>query len=59
MKTLAQLFGSFRECAAVPRVIADGVVTKVNIINEVRVVTLWVDFPALVEREALLAAEKA
>ena len=59
MKTLAQLFGSFRECAAVPRIIADGVVTKVNIINEVRVVTLWVDFPALVEREALLAAEKA
>ncbi len=59
MKTLAELFGSFRECAAVPRAVADGVVTKVNIINEVRVVTLWVSFSSLIERETLLAAEKA
>ncbi len=59
MKTLKDLFGFVGDGAAVDRAVSDGVVTKVNIINEVRVVTLWVDFSSLVEREALLAAEKA
>ena len=58
MKTLEELFGAYTGDRGVADVIGRGVVTKVNIINEVRVVTLWVDFPALVEREALFAAEK-
>ena len=58
MKTIAEIFGSFRESAGIPRAIADGVVTKVNIINDARVVMMWADFACLIEREALLEAEK-
>ena len=39
--------------------VSKGTVKKVNILNEVRVVTLWVDFPSLVDRDKLTLAEKA
>ena len=58
MKKLGDIFGVFPDSGTVPRAISEGTVKKVNILNEVRVVTLWADFPALIEREALFAAEK-
>ena len=58
MKTLGELFGSFAQGAEVPAAVAQGVVKKVNILNEVRVVTLWTDFSSPVPREQLLSAEK-
>ena len=58
MKTLEELFGSLPGGAAVPRDAAKGAVKKVNIINETREVTLWVDYPALIERSSLFQAEK-
>ncbi len=59
MKTLAEIFHSFAPNGEVSSAVAQGVVTKVNILNEVRVVTLWVNFSELIDREPLLAAEKA
>ena len=56
MKKLGDIFGVFPDSGTVPRAISEGTVKKVNILNEVRVVTLWADFPALIEREALFAA---
>lgn len=58
MKTLGELFGSCAERADLPGELLSGAVTKVNILNEVRVVTLWVDFPFLIGRDRLLEAEK-
>ena len=58
MKTLDDIFSSFAESRAVPKAIRRGAVIKVNIINEVRVVTLWVEFSELIPRDQLLAAEK-
>ena len=58
MKTLGQIFGSFPEAAGIPAEIGEGVVKKVNILNDVRVVTLWVDFARPVDFEALSGAEK-
>ncbi len=59
MNTLEELFGSFAESAGIPAPVAAGVVTKAKIINEVRSITLWVDFPSLIPREQLFGAEKA
>ena len=59
MNTLEELFGSFAESAGIPASVAAGVVTKAKIINEVRSITLWVDFPSLIPREQLFGAEKA
>ena len=59
MNTLEKLFGSFAESAGIPAPVAAGVVTKAKIINEVRSITLWVDFPSLIPREQLFGAEKA
>lgn len=58
MKTLADIFGSYAAFAEIPAEIAQGVVTKVKLLSEARVVTLWVDFAALTPREQLLGAEK-
>ncbi len=59
MKTLEEIFGSFPDSGAVDSGVAKGVVRKVNILNEVRVVTLYADFSMLIPREKLHSAEKA
>ncbi len=59
MKSLGELFGSFEECGGVPQDILSGVVTKVNILNEVRVVTLNVKFSGLIGYAQLFVAEKS
>ena len=58
MKTLEEIFRSFGS-NTVSAEVSKGTVKKVNILNEVRVVTLWVDFPSLVDRDKLTLAEKA
>lgn len=58
MKTLADIFGSYALFAEIPQEIAAGVVKKVKLFQDARVVTLWVDFPALAVREQLFGAEK-
>ena len=58
MKTIGELFTSLPNGAAVSSAIAQGEVTKVNIHNEVRLVTLWVTFGSLINRDELIAAEK-
>lgn len=59
MKTLEEIFVSFPDSGAVDSGVAKGVVRKVNILNEVRVVTLYADFSMLIPREKLHSAEKA
>ena len=59
MKTLEEIFGSFPDSGAVDSGVAKGVVRKVNILNEVRVVTLYADFSMLIPREKLHSAEKS
>ena len=58
MKSIRDLFGSFAERDDISDAILSGIVTKVNILNEVRVVTLWVDFPSLTEHDKLIKTEK-
>ena len=58
MKTIGELFTSLPNGAAVSSAIAQGEITKVNIHNEVRLVTLWVTFGSLINRDELIAAEK-
>ena len=58
MKTLGEIFGSFSLGGEIPQSIANGTVTKVNILNEVRVITLWTEFPSLIDFTELYAVEK-
>ncbi len=58
MKTIGELFTSLLRGEQIDPAIACGEVTKVNIHNEVRLVTLWVSFNSLIDRGELLAAEK-
>lgn len=58
MKTLGEIFGSFSLGSEIPQPIANGTVSKANILNEVRVITLWTEFPTLIDFTELYAAEK-
>ena len=58
MKTLRELFSSFVADASLNPALAAGEVTKVNIHNEIRLITLWVHFSSLIDRSELVAAEK-
>ena len=58
MKTLGNIFGSFIGDVKIPEEISSGVVAKVNIKNELRLITLWVHFDKLVDHEDLIKTEK-
>ena len=58
MKSLGSIFGSVVGDTRIPPHIAGGVVTRVNIINEVRQITLWVHFRELVGHDDLMRTEK-
>ncbi len=58
MKTLRELFASFTADAQLDPALTSGEVTKVNIQNEYRLITLWVNFSSLIDRSELIAAEK-
>ncbi|MEE0873838.1 MAG: exonuclease domain-containing protein, partial [Ruminococcus sp.] len=58
MKTLSELFASFTADAQLDPALTAGEVTKVNIQNEYRLITLWVNFSSLIDRSELIAAEK-
>ena len=58
MKTLSELFASFTADAQLDSALTSGEVTKVNIQNEYRLITLWVNFSSLIDRSELIAAEK-
>ena len=58
MKTLGSIFGSSVGNTKIPDRITDGVVTRVNIINEVRLITLWVHFSELIPLDDLIRTEK-
>ncbi len=58
MKTLGNIFGSFLKPDQLPKELSDGTVIRVNIINEVRIVTLWVHFKTLINYNDILKAEK-
>ena len=58
MKTLGSIFGSSVGNTKIPDRITDGVVTRVNIINEVRLITLWVHFSELIPLDDLICTEK-
>ena len=58
MKTLHDLFGSLTNSGTTDAPLGRGAVTKVHIHNEIRTVTLWVSFDALIDRDALFTAEK-
>ena len=58
MKTLGSIFGSSVGNTHIPERISNGVVTRVNIINEVRLITLWVHFGSLIPHDELIRTEK-
>ena len=58
MKSLGSIFGSVVGNTKIPPHIAGGVVMRVNIINEVRLITLWVHFDRLVGHDDLMRTEK-
>ncbi|MBR1483234.1 MAG: PolC-type DNA polymerase III, partial [Ruminococcus sp.] len=58
MKTLGSIFGSVVGNTQIPEPINNGVVTRVNIINEVRLITLWVHFNSLIAHDDLIHTEK-
>lgn len=58
MKTLGEAFESVSNSVDFDSRVAKGILTKLNISNEVRCVTLWVKFDGLIDREILFDAEK-
>ncbi len=58
MKTLGEVFSSLFALSDLNDSIARGTITKLNIMNEARSVTLGVNFDGLVERNALFDAER-
>ena len=58
MKTLGSIFGSAVGNTKIPNSITSGVVMRVNIINEVRLITLWVHFDTLIGHDDLMRTEK-
>ncbi|HCA04361.1 MAG TPA: PolC-type DNA polymerase III, partial [Ruminococcaceae bacterium] len=58
MKTISELFTPLLRGSQIDGQIAQGRVTKVNIHNEMRLVTLWVDFDFVADRAAMFEAEK-
>ena len=58
MKSLGSIFGSTVGNTGIPPHIAGGIVTRVNIVNEVRLITLWVHFNRLIGHDDLIYTEK-
>ena len=58
MKSLGSIFGSTVGNTRIPPHIAGGIVTRVNIVNEVRLITLWVHFDRLIGHDDLIYTEK-
>lgn len=59
MKKLGEVFSSLYGTSDLPQLVAEGVITKMNIHNEARCVTLYVKFNGLVERDLIFSAEKS
>ena len=57
MKTLGEVFNS-QFGINLPDSVSNGVMTKLNINNEARLVTFWVKFDGLIERQVLFDSEK-
>ncbi len=57
MKKLGEVFSSLYGTSDLPQLVAEGVITKMNIHNEARCVTLYVKFNGLVERDLIFSAE--
>ena len=58
MKTLGSIFGFTVGNTKIPEPITGGIVTRVNIINEVRQITLWVHFNTRIPHDELITTEK-
>lgn len=58
MKKLGEVFNSVFGDVQLNAAVSDGILTKLNIRNEARSVTLWVNFSGLIERNALFDAER-
>lgn len=58
MKSLRSIFGSYPEASKAADGILDGTVARANIINELRLIKLWVHFDSLISFDDLLRAEK-
>ena len=58
MKTLGSIFGFTVGNTKIPEPITGGIVTRVNIINEVRQITLWVHFNTRIPHDDLITTEK-
>ena len=58
MKTLGSIFGSSVGNTKIPDRITGGVVTRVNIINEVCLVRLWVHLREVIQRDGPMLNEQ-
>ena len=58
MKTLGSIFGFTVGNTKIPEPITGGIVTRVNIINEVRQITLWVHFNTRIPHDELITTKK-
>ena len=58
MNTLGSIFGSSVGNTNIPDRISDGLVIRAKIVNEVRMIKLWVHFNSLISYDELIRTEK-